>query len=265
MSTNLYLSKTSISTYLNCQRRFKYKYIDKINPKQKITNKYMAFGNSMHLTLADFNKLTENKYRTIDNLHNLLRKNWIRDGYDSRDEEREFGLWGLEMLTNYFKNPQDKGSDNLIIEEMIYLNKEDYTLCGKLDKVYKNENGTTEILDYKTSKSISSIDNLQLPLYLMLAKSKLGYYPSVVSLYYLAENKKISKEVNESFIAKCTNDVLSLCDEIISKSEYECRPDAYCESKCENFNVCDPLKNENLIILNKIKNFENETYNENIF
>lgn len=264
-ANNLYLSNTSIKTFLTCKRKFKYKYIDRINPNKDITNKYLSFGNSIHLALADFNKLTIDKYRTLDNLHNLLRRNWIRDGYESREEEKTFGLWGLDMLTNYYNNPKDDGSKNYIIEDMIFNNEHDYIICGKLDKVYKNSDGKTEIIDYKTSKNISPIDDLQLPLYLMLANYKLGYYPEVVSLYYLPENKKISKEVDDSFIKESITKILDLCDAIFNENDFTPTPNAYCKSYCEHYDICDASKSEEALIVNALTDIKNINTKEVLF
>lgn len=176
-SKKLILSDTSIKTYLTCKKRFKYRYIDNIDMGNKVTSKYISFGNSIHMALADFNLITNESYKTIDVLHDLLRKNWISKGYDSIDEEKDFGLRGLKMLSRYFENPLDVGTENLIIEQMIFKDMDKYTLCGKIDKAYIREDGIVEILDYKTGKTIKPIDKIQLPLYLILAEEKLGYFP----------------------------------------------------------------------------------------
>lgn len=198
----LYISTTSIQTFLQCRKKFKYKYIDKLSLSEKKTSKYISFGSSMHLALADFNSIKDQNLKTLDILHNLLRKNWVRDGYESIQEEKEFGLRGLDMLSNYYSNPKDTGKDNLIIEKMLYKDFNDYTLCGKLDKVYLRSDNTIEILDYKTGNTITAIDNLQLSIYLILANKELGYYPKSVSLYYLPSNKKITESVDSEVFEK---------------------------------------------------------------
>lgn len=202
----LYLSNTSIKTFLKCKRKFKYKYLDKIRAETNKSNKYLSFGNSIHKTLADFNSIKDSKYRNLDILQNLLRRNWIREGYESIAEEKEFGLRGLDMLSSYYSNPLDDGKQNLLIEEKIYKNNGDYILCGKLDKVFVNKDDCVEIIDYKTGSSVVPIDTLQLPIYLILAKEKLGYYPAAISLYYLSKNKKIFEKIDENFIKLYTKD-----------------------------------------------------------
>lgn len=248
----LYLSNTSIKTYLTCKKKFKLKYVDKVQTEQNKSNKYMSFGNSMHLALADFNMITDTKYKTLEVLHNLLRKNWVRDGYESIEEEREFGKKGLDMLSTYYNNPKDIGNKNLIIEKMIYKECGDYILCGKLDKVYEHDD-LVEIQDYKTGQKISQIDNIQLPLYLILANHQLNYYPSIVSLYYLAHNKKNITKVDTEFIEKSTNFIYSLCNTICSEVNFEASPNSYCNLNCEYYNICEEAKDESMMIINSLK------------
>ena len=263
MSSKLYLSATKIKTYLSCKRKFKLMYIDRLTSGDKKTSKYLSFGNSMHLALADFNRL-DDEHRTLDNIHDLLRKNWIREGYSSREEEREFGLWGLDMLTQYFKEPKDIGK-NLIIEEMIYMDVGDFILCGKIDKTFSTDDGEYEVVDYKTSKTIAPIDNIQLPIYLLLTNYKLKDYPNKVSLYYLSENKKVTNDVDKSFIDNSTKDIFNICDDIMREDYFEPTPNSYCKSNCQYYEICDEAKNEKVIILSYLRKMRNDNKNDRIF
>ncbi|MCT4621136.1 MAG: PD-(D/E)XK nuclease family protein [Marinisporobacter sp.] len=237
----LYLSNTSIRTFLDCNKKFQYQYIDKINVTKSRTTKHLSFGKSIHATLAKFNMLTDTSQRTLDTLHDLLRKNWVREGYESIDEEREFGIKGLDMLTNYFNNPLDQGKENLIIEETIYENTPQYILCGKLDKVYVAEDDTVEILDYKTGNSIQPIDHLQLPIYLILAKSKLGFYPKRISSYYLAKSKKITQDIDDILLTELTTHIYELCQAISDNKCFEHKYTPYCQTNCQFYSLCKIL------------------------
>ncbi|MEJ8554837.1 RecB family exonuclease [Tepidibacter sp. Z1-5] len=260
----LYLSNTSIQTFLQCKQKFKYKYIDKMSVSESNPNKYLSFGNSIHTTLANFNLIADSKYKQLDILHNLLRKNWIRDGYESKEEEREFGLRGLDMLSNYYSKPQDKGKKNLIIEEMIYKNNDDYVLCGKLDKVYIDNKDSVEIIDYKTGNTVTPVDNLQLSIYLILAKEKLNYYPSKVSLYYLSKNKKITNEIDENSIKNSNEIVSNLCEKIKKEENFKLNFNSHCKNNCEYYKVCDASKIANSSNIESLDNLD-ENFKNFIF
>jgi RecB family exonuclease len=261
----LYLSNTSIQTFLDCNKKFQLKYLEKTIMSESKANKYASFGNSIHAALAEFSMITNKAYRTLDVLHNLLRKNWIRDGYESIEEERQFGLRGLDMLTRYYDDPQDKGKKNLLIEEMIYRDESQYVLCGKIDKVYIREDGIVEILDFKTGNSITAMEYLQLALYLALAESRLGYFPNAVSLYYLSHNKKILKEIDEAYIRSSIDHVHQVCNIICNQRDFECSPTPYCRSNCEFYSTCDSARDERLITLNPIRKMESMNFEELVF
>jgi len=168
------------------------------------------------------------------------------------------------MLTQYFNDPKDEG-ENLIIEEMIYMNAGNYTLCGKIDKLFNASDGENEVIDYKTSKTISPIDNIQLPIYLMLVKHRLGFYPNRVSLYYLSKNEKITVNVNDDFIKKSTSNILKLCDNILGENNFQPNPNSYCKNNCQYYEVCDEAKNEKVIVLSSLRKFKKENKNNRIF
>lgn len=242
-----YLSYTKIKTYLTCKQKYKFKYLDKIPTSEDSNSKHLSFGTSIHMALADYNRIKDEEFKTLPILQNLLRKNWKREGYQSREEEREFGLRGLALLEDYCGEPKDEGVDNYIIEEMVYLELEDYILCGKLDKVYKRPDDIVEILDYKTSKSMENVEFLQLPIYLILAKSKLGFYPEALSLYYLTFNEKVIKEIDPESFEKAKTTLFKICQEMIQEQSFDAKPCGYCKDDCGYFHICDAAKNHDVL------------------
>lgn len=239
MSNKIIISHSSIQAFHNCKRKFKHQYIDRLKSPTLPPNKCLSFGQSIHTALAKFNLLENIGDKTLENLHGLLRKNWIREGYESRDEERDFGLRALEMLKNFYHNPLDHGKRNLLIEEMVYLDIEGkFTLCGKLDKTYLRDDNAVETLDYKTGKYITPIDTLQLPIYLLLTKEKLGCFPDTVSYYFLAHNKKVSSEVTETYIREALDFLWEVSNRILEEKKYHCSPSSNCKSNCGYFHHC---------------------------
>lgn len=252
-NNKLYLSYSSIKVFLGCKRRFKLKYIDKINTANPVTSKYISFGESMHKAIAQFNMITDENYKTLDNLHTLLRRNWIRKGYETLDEERSFGLKGLEMLTNYHRDPKDIGK-KLIIEEMIKKDMHNgFILCGKLDVAYSRSDDLLEVTDYKTGYTIDPIDTLQLSLYVLLTIERLGQYPQVISNYYLAHNDKNEILVDKNYVEQSKLFIQAICDDIIQENDYPCTPTPNCERNCEYYHSCEAAKNKSQIIISQLQ------------
>lgn len=267
---NLNISNSAIQVFKSCKRRFKYKYIDRLKTDTKISSKNLSFGNSIHSAIAQFNYIKGDEYRSQDVLQNLLRKNWIRDGYTSVDEERNYGLKGLKMLENYYNNPLDTGKDTKFIETMIYKSLDNnMMLCGKIDKTYIREDGFTEVLDYKTSENITKCENPhenpQLLMYILLAKEKLGYYPQAISFYYLSKNVKFVHNVEEKDIVVANDYISDIIHQITSEQIYGASPTVCCKSSCEYYQFCEAGQDMSEIIMHELELCKTNNVISNIF
>lgn len=242
----LFISNTSINIFNNCRRRFKYKYIDKINntlPKSR----YLSFGTSLHNTLAEYNNFSS-ELQTYENSIPILQKNWSSEGYESKEDEESYFLKAEEILRNYCDDRKDLGRV-ILTEEMIKHDiGRNITLCGKIDKVYANENNKIEILDYKTGESFSPImdlyNDMQLPMYILLLKYRLGIFPDVISYYYLSINHKVSLEVTREVIEFALFQLKKIISLIYYETLFECAPSARCQTACEYFQCCEFFKSK---------------------
>lgn len=254
MIKNLYVSNSSIQVFKQCRKRFKYKYIDKVNTGARVTSKYLSFGNSIHAALANYNYIDNPEYRNLETLHNLLRRNWIREGYADIDEERQYGIKGLKMLETYFNEPLDSGKENLIIEEMIKRKINDSSmLCGKIDKAYIRADDAVEVIDYKTSEKVERdpefSDDIQLPIYLLLVKEKLGRYPSTISYYYLPNNRKAAYDISDKEISSAKDTIGRVVEDIQKEVDYLPSSGQYCFYSCEYQNLCIKERNKTSVLL----------------
>lgn len=169
-----------------------------LNKSIKTKNKFFSFDQSIHAAMAELNKSKNKDNITSSSITELLKSNWIHDGYESINEESKFFQRGITMLSRYNNYPQDEGLDSLVINK--FLNKKvdkHCTLFSKLDKVYETKDGRIEIVDYKTGRIIGHYNNFDLDLrtavYVTLVKEIFNIYPSVVSYYYLYYNRKFTK------------------------------------------------------------------------
>ena len=212
MTKKLLLSNTSINTFYNHKDSYKKKYIEKVGYQPK-KSKNLSFGNSIHSSLNEFNLLNE-KEQTLKALERLLNKNWITEGYNSTEEMLNNFIRAKDILSIYFKDRKDFGK-TLLSEEMVYYNVNNVlTICGKIDKVFINNDGKIELLDYKTGTTnnlmIDINTDIQLPLYIVLIKHRLNIVPDIISYYYLTNNNKISLEITEDVINICLDRLKSI-------------------------------------------------------
>ncbi|SHF39390.1 RecB family exonuclease [Caloramator proteoclasticus] len=258
MQNKIYLSASSINIFKTCKRRYKYKYIDKLNKDTKLESKFISFGQSIHKAIADFNSIQNKEFKTLQILQNLLRKNWNREGYEGIDEEREFGLKGLKMLEEYFYNPQDIATENLLIENTIkeYRNN-NIILIGKIDRAIINLNNEIEIIDYKTGNTIEFggdfVLDPQIAIYTELFKNNFNKVPDYVSFYYLAHNKKVQIKIEPQHINLISEFLNDTTNDIITEKELPCNVSESCEYTCEFCDICDKSYNIDEKLLDELK------------
>ncbi len=219
-------SEYSLSTYLLCPRKYRYTYIEKpFKNQKKALNVNFIFGNIIHQACKYFyDKKAED--RTLDSLHNLFRELWkrmgIRSFFNTREEEREMGIKGLEMLSNFFNTFANKVPYNR--EEYMEVNVRDYILFGRVDRIDISSDSHLHIVDYKTTKYYDvGEDNkdrdrktIQLKFYAYLL-DKLRSNVATASFYHFDEDKFDTVEFSHDSILY----IGEWFDEIINDIRYD--------------------------------------------
>jgi len=216
-------------------------------PYETVKSPNLSFGTTIHNTLAEFNKLP-NDDQIYEIILPIYKKHWKNDGYKTATEKQAFYQRGLTMLKNYCEDRKDLG-ELLLCEKMIFYNvNSNLTLCGKIDKVFKTIDEKIELLDYKTTDcpcdEIDFINDLQLPVYLILTKYQLGTYPNTISYYYLNNNSKVSLELNSSILNHCISNLRNTIKEINLENKFELSPSFLCNTGCEFISDCELLKRD---------------------
>ena len=158
MANEMTLSKSKINTFIECPRKFKYRYIDEITEE---ANKYMLLGTEVHEIAEEI---------AIE----LMEGNEIEDVFSNLDydEKLEDHIKGLEKFFNdiYSNGYEIFSAEEFIVDEKSNMN-------GIVDIVIRNENDELIIFDYKTGqpRDIGKY-KLELCVYKILLESK---YPEL--------------------------------------------------------------------------------------
>ena len=158
MTKEMTLSKSKINTFIECPRKFKYRYIDEITEE---ANKYMLLGTEVHEIAEEI---------AIE----LMEGNEIDDVFSNLDydEKLEDHIKGLEKFFNdiYSNGYEIFSAEEFIVDEKSNMN-------GIVDIVIRNENDELIIFDYKTGqpRDIGKY-KLELCVYKILLESK---YPEL--------------------------------------------------------------------------------------
>ncbi|MCX7940279.1 MAG: PD-(D/E)XK nuclease family protein [Endomicrobia bacterium] len=172
------LSYSKMSMYIQCPRRYRLCYIDRLGVKPQ---GFFSIGSTIHNTLELFYKIKPKKRKepSIDELFRLYDQCWISAGYSSKQEEQEYYQNGKKWLTSYYeKFVKEQYLPAYMTEEYFELpiGKGNHVMIGYIDRVQNNPDGTFEILDYKTDPKVRTQEevdkDLQLTIYYWAMRNK---------------------------------------------------------------------------------------------
>ncbi|HPC31178.1 MAG TPA: PD-(D/E)XK nuclease family protein [Candidatus Paceibacterota bacterium] len=235
-------SYSALESFQTCPLKYKFSQIDKIKePKTK----EQVFGNYLHQVLKWFYEKGPH-FPTLEELIDYYYKHWPKEseGYKwtNEMEEKDYFEEGLRILRNYYKTNFPVKTIILDLEtkfEAVIDEKPEkpgglHILTGIVDRVDKLEDGALEIIDYKSSKRMSSKEeldrNLQLSIYAIGLKHrwpKIDYEKMKFSLYFLKFNEKMESKRTEEDIKKAEEKVIDLIHQI-QNSPFEPKPSAFC-------------------------------------
>lgn len=241
-----YLSYSQIETFNICPLHYKLKYIYGLPTPQTASQ---SFGTSIHLTMKSFyEKVLTGEKPTEQLIHNILKENWIDEGYLNKTHGEKFYNKGCMYLSGYLKSGFNPKIKPVAMEQMFNVpilprdkKGRSIRIGGKIDRVDILPDGSVEIVDYKTGANIPTqkeVDNnLQLSFY-ALAASKItekpfGIPPEKIklSLYFLDEQEKLSTVRTKEQLIQAEDEIFKVREEI-EKSDFKCSGHIFCRN-CE--------------------------------
>ncbi|MFA6093183.1 MAG: PD-(D/E)XK nuclease family protein [Elusimicrobiota bacterium] len=204
------LSHSAIHTYLDCPQKWKLKYIDKLPEKPR---HFFSFGKTLHSALEFLYNVPVPPPPSLEQVMDYYEGHWLSEGYTKPSQEQEYREEGRRILNAYYRKhmpdfhvpffveyrfeaqvqPVEKKQFSLKIGNRqckVSLEPEflaPVPLLGFVDRIDKLEDGTLELIDYKTGKSFDMDrvrEDPQLTLYQMVCEEKLGPV-SALTLYHL--------------------------------------------------------------------------------
>lgn len=150
----LNLSFTAIENYAQCPFKFRLKHSLGFKTSQ---NKYMERGLFIHKAFEIINK----KIKENDNVYigdeavksevaNLFYRSYIK-AEDDEDKKNKLKKITEDIL--YYYNTIGKDLEIIDSEVSFYIKKDNYSLNGVVDLIYRKQDGTIGIIDYKNTKS----------------------------------------------------------------------------------------------------------------
>lgn len=255
------LSYSKMSLYLNCPRSYRKLYIDKVPPKPQ---PFFSFGTTIHETFErvydPVNPIPKPSLERVIEIYDEVRMTH-REGFDSDATEAQYREDGIRQITMYYnsfiKDVEFKPAYS--IEDYFEIPCGRYAvMTGFIDRIDKLEDGTFEILDYKTEPSMRTQEAVdtdkQLSIYYWACEDTLGLKISKLSLLMLDHDVKLETRRTRDSIAKVVETIDKTAYEMIHEQEFAPRKNKYCKS-CDHLHDCpmrdEVLADESLISMKK--------------
>lgn len=239
-----YVSYSQLQTFEICPLHYKLRYLLKIPTSQSAAQ---SFGTSIHGVLRDYYQRYIRGERMVpESVDELLKLNWINEGYTSKSHQTQAFTKAANVIKDYLKKNFTTDSTPIALELPFQFFTKNLRVGGRIDRIDKLQDGTIEIIDYKTGSNMPTEKelrkNFQLSLYALSAvemRDPLFHREApqiALSLVYLEEGKKLTTARNGEELELAKEEIITRVEQI-ANSEFLCSGSVLC-TKCEYKMLC---------------------------
>ncbi len=235
-----WVSHSSMGDFIKCPRAYYLHNVYKdpgTKRKMNIVNPALSLGLAVHEVLEGLaNYKTEERFnRSLENDLDIAwkRVSGKKGGFKTIEEENEVKERAKSMIKRVIDNPAPlkqktvkvKEGDNGLPPNFYLSEDKNIILCGKIDwLIWKPEDDSVHILDFKTGKNEESDGSLQLPIYQLLLKELQKRKVTGASYWYLDKDNEpidvVLPSMQESFDR--VYEVALKVKEARDKGEFKC-------------------------------------------
>lgn len=237
------LSHSSIETYDICPAKWKFQYVERIPRKP---SPILSFGNSLHAALESFYRATVPVAPSLEELLAMLDRSWLSEGYPSPEEEARNRSLAVDILTRFHRDNAPTYALPAIVEEKFEIDIDGVPVSGQIDRMDRLPSGGYEILDYKTSRRLPTLDalrkNRQLSIYHLAVRETRGIDPERLTLYFLMHGQPMSVPGRTEADLEATRRHIVTVAERIEAEKFEPKRSALC-NWCDFQPICPLFRN----------------------
>lgn len=239
------LSPSKFSTYLACPVKYRWTYIDDRGKWYLRAKSYYSFGTTLHHALERFHQAGSSGVDATAEALADYEENWIDAGFSSASEMAEAYHEGKEMLERHvedYKKRETKGRV-LFVEKQLKLDMGMFDLTGRIDRVDEHDDGTLEIVDYKTGRDEVSAEDVETDIamgcYQLLLSREFPGRHVTATIYALRTGSQASASLSHEHLDQLEKDVRLLGEEILTQEYHDLTPrlKRLCDG-CDFFPLC---------------------------
>ncbi len=224
------LSPTKITTYLACPTKYRWTYVDDRGKWYLRSKSYYSFGLTLHRVLERFHDQGDTGVSTTDEALAAYEESWIDAGFSSPEEMAEAYGEGKEILERHVEVVLKKPSraKTLFVERQFRTDMGEFALIGRVDRVDEHEDGTIEIVDYKSGRQTVTTEDvasdIAMACYQLLLRNQFPDRPIRATIVALRSGEEASFAMEEADLAQFETDLRSLGAEILHEDYAEIIP-----------------------------------------
>ena len=224
------VSPSKITTYLACPVKYRYTYLDPRARWLLKSKSYYSFGTTLHRVLQRFHDSGDSGVETTAQVLAAYEESWIDAGYNSAEEMAEAFGEGREILQRYVADTLSKPAEakTLFVERQFRHDFGDFILLGRIDRVDEYEDGTIEVVDYKSGReSVTEEDvaaDIAMNCYQFLLKKKYPDRPVRARIMALRSSTSAAYSLSDTEMIDFERDIAFLARMILNENFDERRP-----------------------------------------
>ncbi len=217
------LSPTKITTYLACPDKYKWTYLDARGKWYLRSKSYYSFGTSLHSVLQRFHDTGDRGVTTTSEAVAALEESWVEAGYSSQDEMAQALSEGKAIVERYveLRAVEAVSAKTLFVEKTLRADMGRFVLLGRLDRIDEHEDGTVEVVDYKSGRGTVTPEDVATDIamgcYQLLLRRSFPDRPVRATILALRSGDRASATFTEEEAAEFEACVLAIGHEILDR------------------------------------------------
>jgi RecB family exonuclease len=246
-------SHSKLTTYQQCQQRYKFRYVDEIPPPVRSIELHL--GDTVHQALEKlYADALLGKLYSTDEILAFYEETWD-EGYSplmrivrSGTNARTYLELGRQMLLAYHKRfyPFNESTTLELEEKFSFPLSDGHEIRGIIDRLARAEDGSLEIHDYKTSRRFPSPSqvgsDMQLALYELALRQRWPDAQQITLIWhYLTFDQAITIAKTLRQLEMVKQKTLDLISRIEATTSYPTQVTPLCDW-CEYKEMCPAMK-----------------------